>query len=234
MRKLEVQEVERAPGLSTANRAEELLELRPRVVILALEGDVDVLDVQRAEQPFARALSGTVAESAPAISDRGQFGPEGSGQDAVHVRDTGVVEEASVAIGPRHAPMRLGAVPCRAESRHRLRDLEGVALAEECEEVLGMIRECRKLTRRRHSSRHHCRDRLGGELVHGRGTRIPDAVSCEPPEVRVPRLVQRSVRAEQELVGSSSSTTSTTGVRVRTDTSAPARSPIASGTDVTK
>ena len=70
VRKLEVDEVERPFGLAPTDAVEERPELRARTMVLALEREVDIVDVQRAEEPVARPAVGVVAEAAPAIADR--------------------------------------------------------------------------------------------------------------------------------------------------------------------
>ncbi len=98
-----------------------------------------------------------------------------------------------------------------------------------------MIRERRELTRLRAPARHHRRHRLGRELVHRRGTRIPDAVLA-----RAARSSGTAPRRAIRRPGAASSSGARRARRsrpasfVRTATSAPGRSSIASGTVATK
>ena len=108
-------------------------------------------------------------------------------EDPIHVADADVVQQAAIPVDERRCQARLGAIAGRAEAGDLFVDAEVVALAEEREEIVGVVREGRQ----RAVHRGRCpvddrRDRVRRVLADRRRTGVPGALAREPREVWIP------------------------------------------------
>ena len=141
---------------------------------------------------------GGVAEVAPAIVDRGQLVAQRVGGDEVLVDDARVVGQLRE---PRRPAGVVGPLAqlARAEVRRLLRDTHLVGVAEQREEVVGMVLHGRLLAGLGHlavEDRGHGED---GVLVHVRGVGVPGALAGEAGEVGEPPGVDVRLPVHEHL-----------------------------------